>query len=738
MLIKTVRLNNIRSYSDGRIDFPSGCIMLSGDIGSGKSTILLAIEFALFGLTSDLDGSAILRNGKSYGEVELRLLIEGKDVTIKRTLKRVKDSVRQDSGHIIVQDRKYEGTPIELKARILELLGYPKELLTRSKSLIYRYTVYTPQEEMKMILQENNPTRLDTLRKVFQIDKYKRVKENAQIVARTIKEKTREIAARCEDLPLREARKNELEKELNSIEAQILEILPKIRNCETVIAEKRALAETLEQKGLKLAECKKNIEVLNSRINERNRIIRETERDIATISIEISELKKKEQAAQDLQLRFLGMIATANIEKQKAMAETSQKAEIKKKLLELEEELNRLMAEIRKNQYIAENSKKTITGMSSLQTCPTCLQPVSQDHKSHIIKTEEEKILEATTTASKSIEARKAAQLALSKLNEKLESAYETEKRIAILNSELDSCEQIRECHAEPVELDIIEMRKINRLIRESLQTKERIKDKESLITAHHEKTGTAITELSEMKKAMELENSLLTELAGTETIILNTRKELEELTKIERQYAVQKASLNADQQSIKKNIEILNQEIEKKQAMKKDIDRLKGMLHWMESHFIELAETIERQTMLKVYNEFNTFFQDWFNVLMEDPTMSIRLNEEFTPVIEQNGYELPFENLSGGERTSCALAYRLALNKVINDLITNIKTRDLIILDEPTDGFSSEQLERVRDVISQLKMKQIILVSHETKIESYADTVIRIVKEEHSSRMIG
>ncbi len=113
---------------------------------------------------------------------------------------------------------------------------------------------------------------------------------------------------------------------------------------------------------------------------------------------------------------------------------------------------------------------------------------------------------------------------------------------------------------------------------------------------------------------------------------------------------------------------------------------------------------------------------------------MSVRLNEEFTPIIEQNGYELLFENMSGGERTSCALAYRLALNKSINDLITTIKTRDLIILDEPTDGFSSEQLERVRDVITQLNIKQIIIVSHEAKIESFADSVIRITKENHAS----
>ncbi len=736
MFIKAVRLNNIRSYTDGKIEFPSGCILLSGDIGSGKSTILLAIEFALFGLTTDLDGSALLRNGKNTGEVEIDLSIDDNDITIKRMLKRWKESVRQDSGHIIIQGKKTECTANELKARILELLGYPKELLTKSKSLIYRYTVYTPQEEMKMILQENSPVRLDTLRKVFQIDKYKRIKENSQLVARGIKEKNRELSARCEDLPAREERKKELEQELETIEAQIQVLEPKQKECELRMADKKKSAETLEEKGRKLIECKKNIEVLSFRINEKNRLITEAGREISNIDSEISELKKNQDAAQQLQLRYLGMIASAKIERQKAMAEAAKKEDVKRQIKSLEEELNRLMAEIRKNQYIADNSRKTASSMSTLQTCPTCLQTVTQEHKEHIIKTEDEKAFEANQTASKLLEARKASMENINKLNEILDLAYEKEKRAAILSSEIEYCNFEIEC--EPVELDIIELRRISRLIRESLQIKERILDKERLMQANKEKTQTAQIELKEMKSLLEAENLKLTELAGTETTIADTKKEIDELARIERQYAMQKASLNADSQSILKNIEILKLEIEKKQALKKEMERLKSMVHWMENHFMQLAETIERQTMLKVYNEFNSFFQDWFNVLMEDPTMSIRLNEEFTPIIEQNGYELLFENMSGGEKTSCALAYRLALNKVINDLITNIKTRDIIILDEPTDGFSSEQLERVRDVINRLKMKQIILVSHESKIESYANTVIRIEKQEHSSKFIN
>jgi exonuclease SbcC len=161
-------------------------------------------------------------------------------------------------------------------------------------------------------------------------------------------------------------------------------------------------------------------------------------------------------------------------------------------------------------------------------------------------------------------------------------------------------------------------------------------------------------------------------------------------------------------------------------------------MQNWLEEHFVNLMGTIEKHVMLSIYHEFNEHFQQWFNILIEDEGINVKLDEEFTPFIEQNGYETSIANLSGGERTSVALAYRLALNKVINDIIGDIKTKDILILDEPTDGFSTEQLDKVRDVLDELNLKQTIIVSHESKIEGFVDNVIRVSKEEHVSNIMG
>jgi len=75
-----------------------------------------------------------------------------------------------------------------------------------------------------------------------------------------------------------------------------------------------------------------------------------------------------------------------------------------------------------------------------------------------------------------------------------------------------------------------------------------------------------------------------------------------------------------------------------------------------------------------------------------------------------------------------------LALNQVINSFLSKIKTKDLVILDEPTDGFSEQQLDKMRGILEELNVSQLIIVSHEQKIESFVENVIRFKKENGKS----
>jgi exonuclease SbcC len=64
--------------------------------------------------------------------------------------------------------------------------------------------------------------------------------------------------------------------------------------------------------------------------------------------------------------------------------------------------------------------------------------------------------------------------------------------------------------------------------------------------------------------------------------------------------------------------------------------------------------------------------------------------------------------------------------------------TPDLLIIDEPTDGFSKEQLARVGELIRDLDCQQVVLVSHERELEVCADQVYEVVKEGTVSRVLA
>jgi len=78
------------------------------------------------------------------------------------------------------------------------------------------------------------------------------------------------------------------------------------------------------------------------------------------------------------------------------------------------------------------------------------------------------------------------------------------------------------------------------------------------------------------------------------------------------------------------------------------------------------------------------------------------------------------------------ALAYRFALNSVVRESI--LAQPELVILDEPTDGFSKEQVYKMRGLLEELGARQVILVSHERELESMADHVFRVEKRNGSS----
>jgi DNA repair protein SbcC/Rad50 len=819
MIIKSVKLGNIRSYTKQLVEFPQGSVMISGDIGSGKSTILLAIEFALFGIMRSLPGSSLLRKGKNKGYVELEFSVGKNNITIKRTLKKQGDDIRQDSGYIIVNGRKQEGTAVELKIKVLDLLGYPKELVTKTKSLIYRYTVYTPQEEMKQILMEEKETRLETLRKVFQIDKYKRIKENSQVLIKEIRENSRELQGFTADLDEKKKSMNEKKQEIKEISKKTDEIKPKIDEIKSKLRQKKDSLEKIEKDIKKLNEIKNKIELHETRLKDKINIIQTYNEEIKKIEKEkqnfdnkIKELKIEpvkqnekeiEEKINEREKKYneLFQKKTALNEKisyiyerkkqlqneineksnniknlsekkelsEKIKNEINEKQKIEKKLRQFEKNIDDLNCSIRESEtkkQRAENIKKTVLENNR---CPTCTQELTEEHKKNISNEENKNIRELSEKITKNKETKKKISEELEKTKRLLDKINEKQTMFRVLESEIKNIETVsKELNEknkilEKLSSDEMQMKKkldslkdmnleqekkaiseLKEVLKKINDSKTRLNEKQNMINLRNEKEK-SIEEKSRYVASLKREvgginnqkiqlNDQLKIFEKIDYEYEKIRKENDELLEKEKKLEIKKAELEKEAEGIKKTIEILEKEINEKEKARSKLNYLKQLRNWIDEYFVKLMSMMEKYVMLRVHNEFNELFKKWFNILMEEENIAARLDEEFTPVIEQNEYEISIEHLSGGERTSLALAYRLALNKVINDIVEGIKTKDLIILDEPTDGFSTNQLDKVKNVFDELDARQSIIVSHEIKIESFVSNIMKVNKEEHVS----
>ena len=294
MLLKSITLHNIRSYNQQKITFPEGSILLSGDIGAGKSSILLAIEFALFGIQRDsFAGDMLLRKGASSGFVELDLQLGESNNTsllIHRLLKRGNQGVKQDAGFIVVNGKRQDATPTELKSTIVDLLGYPKEMITKSTSLLYRYTVYTPQEEMKAILQEQKTTRLDTLRRLFHIDKYQRIASNTMIYGRSLREDCRELEGKISDLPQLLLQMNDFQETVLRLSKQVKEVEEQCLHQEAIAMGRIKALAALEEKQQQHMLIQQQFQIAKSALVQQQQALQDIDQQLTTLTNQLAQL----------------------------------------------------------------------------------------------------------------------------------------------------------------------------------------------------------------------------------------------------------------------------------------------------------------------------------------------------------------------------------------------------------------------------------------------------------------
>lgn len=853
MIIKKIEITNIRSYKEKTtIELPMGRILFQGDIGSGKSTILSAIEFALFGL-GDIDANHLLRIGESKGSVLLEFESGGKIYNVFRSLLRRGNKIFQEEGFLYDNGVRNSYSVSELKSKILNIIGINERSQTKTTSTIYRFAIYTPQEMMKNVLTSNNERRVEILRRAFGLEEYSIAKKNAEKFSSWIRTVTKIKRSMMNDL-------GNYKKELQNIQnitASLKDEIDYIKDSTVNLNDKiqLILKKMLEarQKKERIMLAESSIFHLQSTLDKNLKLKEDTNLELGKISNELNDIHRSEKIVTDLSPKYQDYIqkrdALVNVtghasqydklllEKVKLESSINSEREmfrsniktLDSEIEELDLDLQRIEDDIENLNYLKKEEtllKNKINDSTDFQTeldyvsdilsnirsemisitneiskqkseldsvlqlrqnavCPYCKQKLNEQH---ILEMETKFLQSKDFLKNKLNKFEKDLETNQIKKNEFLKGIKQVETKklelqkvqikIARLNVVLNNKEQIKSKIIEKAKnKKLIETKLQGSYFAEKMKELDELDDKLNKIYSYKESYDSLSKIVNDYQKSnldstfvehsnlikskqrkieekkikekslLELDNEvlMLSKKLDEVKVIFRDRQEVEnninsldsdkellenELMKMKENLAMRKT----EHDNNLKQIELLDKKIGELGERVDKIIFTDQIGIWLNQHFIPSLEQIESQVLISVKEEFNRLFQKWFYLLIEVGDIDVEIDEFFTPIVNQSGYHLEVDSLSGGEKSSIALAYRLALNEIIRRMI--MIEDNLLILDEPTDGFSKEQLVQIKYVLEELSAAQVIVVSHEKELEGFVETIFRVVKESEKSQV--
>lgn len=168
MIIRSLHLKNFRSFEEAHLEFSDRQNYVFGQNWQGKSSIVDAIGFALFGtdvFPRKLAGTAVKaehlvwdRGGRAAASVEVRFELGGEDYTLRRTVA-TRDIVLSKDGKRLASG----ATPV--REKLIELSGIDAKL--------FQNIFYSDQDELRKSLEFTPDDRRQFVEQLLGVEEWK-------------------------------------------------------------------------------------------------------------------------------------------------------------------------------------------------------------------------------------------------------------------------------------------------------------------------------------------------------------------------------------------------------------------------------------------------------------------------------------------------------------------------------------------------------------------------------------
>ncbi|MEM2906259.1 MAG: AAA family ATPase [Candidatus Bathyarchaeia archaeon] len=789
-----MRLVNWKPFEEAQVRFYPGVNLIAGSNGSGKSSLLEAISFALYGERAlPYELTAAIRRGASLSKVRLSFTApDGNQYSVERVLrlrgpegaeaKAVSDSAGSrfyhPDGVSTVGTRRVDD-------EVLEHLGIPARVFLEALNI--------RQGELRRIVELRGVERGQYLDRLIGIsileDCYSRASEleswsktsllGAELREKSLREETRsigdleaslevareqaaevndlleskraelsQVTQRVEELKALQVKLASLEAELRQLDAHALSLSSYLEESRRVL---RELAEAEREKTVleSALSVKPTLEARRARLERERKALLASFTNPDSLRKELeATVSRLEGASKEIELlpAKLTELDAVTAEKDELEAEYARYGEVAKSYEELTSRSAKLRVELDSLQSTLRNLDENME-----KNCPTCLQPITAEYAKRVSAQLAERLhlLEASLASLE--QSRSAARLEKELLEEKGLRLRRAAVKAEALRGLVESLRRRMDEAAE------LEQRKTG--LEASL--KKAVKDQEELLRLERE--AEALTEkLRELDRdlgRLQDLNERLSSRAALEERVRRLDEEQASVTFKARRLRVEQTQLRgsfdqAELDALTPRLEGLKNEVEK---LVEESGVLKGVILKLTERLRELREKeallgsakseVEKwRRVAELTSQVRASFRgsqstlrkqfiDSINVEAEQVFLDIRRKQRLSGLTVEPDYGIYV--LEGGARyplTAYSGGERTLAAIVLRTAIakTVLGEVPLLIYDEPTEYLDPEHRESLVNWLKDYgEIRQVIVVSNLGDFEDVADNVVRVSMDE-------
>jgi len=692
MKIEIVQLENIRSHVKSTVPFTRGFNCLVGGLGTGKSSVLYAVDFALLGEPLGRSFEYLLREGADSAKVTVQFTQNGKTYTLTRGLKRRGKGIGQDFEELklfedetLIASMKTDAVAEQFKA----ITGLDKDL--------YREIVWVRQEHLKELLDATPRERQRRLDELFGLSDYETAWSNIAVYKRDYETEKRVYEKDPDVVGLEKLSDeyNRVTEEFTLLEMELQDAVGKLAGAKRALEdadvklkkleEKKLLIEELKRKEAKVQANSSNIQdtltALNQRIEDKKTIINNLRQRQNSLDTQVSAYKNT--------LEDAGVPANQPVEA------------LRGQLAAFDDKLSSLKAEQEATMRNLQTDQKRTASLSMESRCPLCLQSLNDEYKNGLMQriqqenTERQNTIKQLQIEIEKMQRTKAVaneafsnlQTLTTKAEDLKTRLSEEEKNFGDLTAEVEAKRQLEMELGGQLEALRFEIGRFEMSDLEAARVQ-----REQAFTQYYRVEADLRTKENRKK-------DLLTRLDETKERIDHAQEKLERMQKIAR------------------TVEVLG-------AIR---DAYRSIQPKLRSEFVKVLRNFVQQVLDGLVGG-------------EAPLLNVIVDETYTPYVKsESGADREVSNLSGGERTLLAFAYRLGLGQLIMQSRTG-HGLSMLLLDEPTESLGREDgsIDRLAEAISRFKaIEQIIAVTHSEAFAEKAEHVIILEKEAGISKTL-